>query len=662
MFCTAQKLAIWFKKNIRVIKFSCVKIYICTRKLRVRGVQMKVPSFRHSVIPSVIGACMLALSGCNQAPKVQVILEPTLEIISSQSTFRKGEKFDLNLEIYSPNDSSVNVVIAGSKNLGLDQEQMQVTIAAGQTQTLKVSGTPKRSGYYNITVNASGSQWKESAADILGFNVPTDELNIASAGAYAQSASGLESLETHLEHLPKLSDMQLYAAQVKAEFEGRDNVRGDFALENARFKQENGTLSEPQNLTVTYQLGTGGGIPATGELEGIRPAKGTVSVQSDRQLYCPSTPATVHIEIANGSYGVFPMKNIFVQVLDNNGIWPHKLMSQGYANSTGDYTYNLPTCDDDPGQNNAPDVYYVIQTRDVYGKFVNDSLGRYNAIASGTWWNDTATYHTFNFNAATDPSTQGFWVLRSAQFGADFNAAAGGIGNGQIPIKIYWPGSFTTATSAYSPVGRIVLGMALWNNTATIIHELGHNIKYYVGNQAGYLQCHASVYICDPMFAPDITQYTHSLSAATNRPTAVNEGFAHLLSEMTLFANGFDSSYTSYLRNCVNSCSFVGSGGEWEARIASFFYQYVTAYLANGQTNNYSSAFGVFRASLRDTVVFNQDFYGLWNSFAYRSFSGGSAVKSVPSFCPSGTASTGYGVFNCIRVASTLTEQALVQP
>ncbi len=555
---------------------------------------------------------MLALSGCNQAPNVQVNLEPTLEITSSQSTFRKGEQFDLNLEIYSPTDSSVSVILAGSKNLGLDQEQMQITIAAGQIQTLKVSGTPKRSGYYNVTATANGSQWEKPTAGIVGFNVPTDAINIASAGAYAQSASGLESLETHLENLPKLPDMQLYAAQVKAEFEGRDNVRGDFALENARFKQENDTLSEPQNLTVTYQLGTGGGTPAAGELEGTRPAKGTISAQSDRQLYCPSTPATVHVEIANGSYGVFPMKHIFVQVLDNNGIWPHKLMSQGYANSNGDFTYNLPTCDDDPGQNNAPDVYYVVQTRDVYGKFVNDTLGRYNAVASGTWWNDTALSHTFTINAATDASTQGFWVLRSAQFGTDFNASAGGVGSGQLPIKIYWPGSFTTATSA---------------------------------------------------FAPDITQYTHSLTAATNRPTAANEGFAHLLSEMTLSANGFGFFASPfYLRNCINSCSGVGSGGEWEARIASFFYQYVTAYLANGQPSNYASAFGVFRASLRDTVVFNQDFYGLWNSFAYRSFSGGSAAKSVPSYCSSGTASTGYGVFNCIRAASTLTEQVLVQP
>ncbi len=604
------------------------------------------------------------LAACGQSVVTQKEPdEPTVQISVQNTNFVKGNSVDIEVQVQSPVATRAYINLVAPKALLLQETKFEVALAPNQAITLYTTGKFERAGFQSITANASAQNWLESPSGIISFNVASNLVAVTSVANGAQPAKGIETLENHLENLPKLPDMQLYAAQVKAELEGRDNVRDDFALENARFKQADGTLSEAQNLIVTYQTGTGGGTPATGELEGTRPAKGTITLQSDRQLYCPSIPATVHIEIANSSYGLFPMKNVFVQVLDNNGIWPHKLMSQGYANSNGDYTYNLPTCDDDPGQNNAPDVYYVIQTRDVYGKFVNDSLGRYNAVASGTWWNDTATYHTFNFNAATDPSTQGFWVLRSSQFGADFNAAAGGIGNGQIPIKIFWPGTFVPTNSAYSPVGRIVLGSALWNSTATILHELGHNIKYYVGNQSGYLQCHVSVYICDPMFAPDITQYTHSLTAATNRPTAVNEGFAHLLSEMTLSANGLGFfTLPSYLRNCLNSCSNVGSGGEWEARIASFFYQYVTAYLANGQSGNYLSAFGTFRASLRDTVVFNQDFYGLWNNFAYRSFSGGSSTKSVPSYCPSGTASTGYDVFNCIRVASTLTEQTLVQP
>jgi hypothetical protein len=79
-------------------------------------------------------------------------------LVSEQTTFRKGEPFKVRLEVFSPEDSLVNISLGASKNLGLAQDNLQVTVAAGQTQNLELSGTPKRSGYYNITANATGSQ------------------------------------------------------------------------------------------------------------------------------------------------------------------------------------------------------------------------------------------------------------------------------------------------------------------------------------------------------------------------------------------------------------------------------------------------------------------------------------------------------------------------
>jgi hypothetical protein len=145
-------------------------------------------SFRHSVIPSFFsGLLMLAFSGCNQAPRVETAKEPTLTISPLQSTFRKGQEFRVAIKVYSPKDSNVNVLLAASKNLGLDQEQLQTSMFAGQTKTFELRGMPKRSGYYNITANATSSQWQEPATDMLGFNVATNNLSAANATEFPQT-------------------------------------------------------------------------------------------------------------------------------------------------------------------------------------------------------------------------------------------------------------------------------------------------------------------------------------------------------------------------------------------------------------------------------------------------------------------------------------------
>jgi hypothetical protein len=82
---------------------------------------------------------MLALSSCNQNPPTpEAHHEPTLTLVSEQSTFHKGEPFKVKLEVFSPEDSLVNISLGASKNLGLAQNQLQVTVSAGQTQSLEL--------------------------------------------------------------------------------------------------------------------------------------------------------------------------------------------------------------------------------------------------------------------------------------------------------------------------------------------------------------------------------------------------------------------------------------------------------------------------------------------------------------------------------------------
>ncbi len=596
---------------------------------------MKVPSFRHSVIPSLVGIAMLTLSSCNQAPQAEKSHEPTLQISSTQNTFRKGEQFNLTLELYSPEDSNVSVILGASKNIGLDQDQIQVTIAAGQTKTLELHGTPKRAGYYNITANATGSQWHEPAADMLGFNVATDNISAANAGAYPQTASGLESLEAHLENLPKFTSAEEYAkletAQTLDDVKNQDYVRLDSRLDNVRFTKLDGTKSEPFNTVLTYLPDTGSGQPRPEDL--VAPtaaarAKATIRPQGSG-CGISGAWATVSATISYAGKTVsLPFTKI--SVWEESPWWASGLVSTGYTDANGNYSFQKPNCDLGAWWDySGVDLYFALESLD------SREIGVWNIISflysgtygvrTGTYWDTTATSFNINFNAGNSDSENAMWLYRMVQMAQDYNVEAGGNGATYFPIRISWPtrldprGWFASPyVTSFAPVAKLEILGPHWLYPYIAWHEFGHNMMYRTSKPDEYATAYAqgpnSVYL--PLFAWG----SHDIDLQENVELAYNEGFANYF--YVMLQDRYDFNFNTYttdskFRSCnyYPSCNAYPIGDQNESRVSTFMYRYTQEVLRPANNGiSAKAAYGLIRSSLWNAGQYNLSFSTAWDT------------------------------------------------
>ncbi len=582
-----------------------------------------IPSFRHSVIPSLVGIAMLALSSCNQAPQVEKSHEPTLQISSTQNTFRKGEQFNLTLEIYSPEDSNVNVILGASKNIGLDQNQMQITIAAGQTKTLELHGTPKRAGYYNITANATGSQWHEPAADMLGFNVATDNIIAANAGAYPQTASGLETLETHLENLPKFTSAEEYAtletAQTLDDVKNQDHVRLDSRLDNVQFTKLDGTKSEPFNTVMTYLPDTGSGQPRPEDLvppTAAARAKATIRPQG----WCGTgNSATVTAEITyNGKSLLLPFTKI--SVFDENPWLAPSFVASGYTNANGQFTFYKPWCDWGAFWDySQPDLYFVVESLDSHEIGVNNIFAPLfyvttYSVRTGTNWDTTATNFNVNLAAGSSDSENAIWLYRMVQLAQEFNVDAGGDGASYFPIRIAWPQRISGGN--FAPVAKLEILGSDWLYPYIAWHEFGHNLMYRTSAPNPYSWAYGSGPFS--ITSPAFSWGTHGGYEQQNPELAYNEGFANYFYAMVQDHIGiyFNDIYGYPFRDCnLTSCSAHRVGNENELRVSTFLYRY-TQEVLRPANNNISAreAYGKVRSTLWNIGQYNLSFSTAWDT------------------------------------------------
>jgi hypothetical protein len=643
------------------------------------------------ILTSVILA--FAFAGCNSstspiAQPQQGEASSRLQMKVDTKSLLQGEPFLATVSVTSPVDSVGEVAFSIPTGIKFDSlPRRTLVLKANQKSDLIVSGRFVKPGYFNITTSVSSPEWPDGASTMVGFNVANSSISTSNSANLSKlekemqiGVGEFQSIEQRRSKLPEFGDMSGYNERVRADVENRSDIRNDFLLTGLEISDGKGGVLTNQKAVVNYVTGSGNGEPSTSEKRKLIPGSSQPSlrIQSDRQLSCPKVNASVQINVGatpqnygnTVSYKTYSMNSVYVEVRDNNGIWPHKIMSTGYADGNGRFNYQLPNCDDDPAENNQPDIYYVVLTRDVYGKFVQDWLGRYNAVASGTYWNDTAISHTFDLAADSDDSSKGFFVLRGMQFASDYNAIAGGIGSAQIPMKIYWPGAlndlgalfgFSAQDSAYSPVGRIVMGRNKWNDTAVQIHEFGHEVKYYVGNLSGFTGCHESPNICNPMFAPSL-DYTHGPTSNISVEQAANEGFAGAFAALVSSYYGISDAYQYYYSECYvpNSCTFTSgtlpSGPTYELRVGTFYIQYMKYLIGNGISIEPKN-FGQFRESLRDTTTYNQGIYSLWNNFAFRSlpFNHKLSSNQIPSYCSGLTTNSNLNdLFKCIAEKTTL--------
>ena len=359
------------------------------------------------------------------------------------------------------------------------------------------------------------------------------------------------------------------------------------------------------------------------------------------------------------------------------------MIAQGQLNDSGAFSYTQPNCDSDSpwwGDYSGPDIYYTIEARipNPGSSLYNDAIRILTTTAAqhgvattdvasitGTFWEDKAVAHTVTIPSTYSWGTQALWVASVTQLGADYVRNATGY---QPGIAVFWAATFVTMNSAYAPVSRIVLGYDNWSTPYPIIHEFGHNARFYISNQIGYDSCLVSFFVCDPMFADNIFNYTHSVSGpSSNQSVALNEGMAQIVYEMARESNpsmitatyNNPSYFDPYLRNCLASCP-APIGAISEARVSTFFFRYVTQILARGDPMQYPVAFKKLYESWSGTTTFNQNFYSMWNSYMYRSFPTTAANLSNP--CNNNPSDSVRNVFTCLLQQTTLTEQPVNIP
>jgi len=623
---------------------------------------------------------------------IQPANEPEIVLDSSASSFETGQSIPVTLEIQSPNTGEVEVELLAPPSISLSQTKFKTDVVANQRKTIALTASLGRAGYMSITANAYSTQWEEGASDMLGLNVASKfTSSTAVSTASLSTKSGKENLESHMKGLPETGNFSLLTELARADAEGRDNVRSDFVMKGVKARRASGEDVEISTTAVSYLWGTGSGKPLPGELDRVPPAgKSSSSSTTPVRInsWCGSHAASVQLNITSPSvapyYGnTYPLRRYWVRVYDHNGIWPHTLIAQGQLDNNGALYYLQPNCDSDSpwwGDYSGPDIYYTIEARipNPGSSLYNDAVRVLTTTAAqhgvattdvasitGTFWEDKAVAHTVTIPSTYSWGTQALWVASVTQLGVDYLRNATGY---QPGIAVFWPATFVTANSAYAPVSRVVLGNDVWSTPYPIIHEFGHNARYYVSNQSGYNSCLVSAFVCDPMFADNIFSYTHSVSSASsNQSIALNEAMAQILYEMARESNPsmITATYNNpgyfdyYLRNCLASCA-APTGAISEARVSTFFFRYVTQILARGDPAQYPAAFKKLYESWSGTTTFNQNFYTMWNSYMYRSFPTTAANLSNP--CNNNPSDSVRNVFNCLLQQTTLTEQPVNLP
>jgi hypothetical protein len=529
------------------------------------------------------------------------------------------------------------ISLTPSDAIKLDETRTLVRLNAGERKSLYVSGSIKASGYQSITASASASAWQEGVADRLGFNVASTIAIAPQSTIAALSASGKESLEDHVKNLPVVSDQSIHIEQIKADLDKRDNVRGDYIFKDYQYKRPDGSLTEPMTSVVSYLPGTGKGKPRPGDLDKFPKVS---SQASCTQSYVASTSNfSINRADSNNPLNV-PLSGFHVQVVDNNGWSPHTLIAEGETDSNGTFTFQKPRCDGN-GDGSGPDIYYWIEAKipnssnSTYhnGLLVQNSVGYLLRVGTSTTWDDYNTGYAVGLNWNSPWESNALWMLQYLRFARDFNVDVGGT---RFGVTVFWPGTAVRSNTAYAPVSRIVLGSERWKDSNPLVHEFGHNLRYYVGNYTRYSSCLGAFLPCDPWFA-GVFNYEHGYDMLTsNSDSAVNEGWAEFFHEMARQYYNDDNKIgdvgSSVYRSCdiINQCSYPKDNGATvtnaersEARISTFLWRYATEFLARSNPSEYKNAFKQMRDSLIPTESsdgYAWNIYDFWNRFIKKTY------------------------------------------
>lgn len=611
---------------------------------------------------------MLILASCGSPTANQNSVEEAKLIISASSTnFQKGQSVTFLVTITSSESTHAVLEFIPSGDLELETLKQEIELGANKPQTIHLNGRISQAGYHTLTAQLTSDKWNP-LADMYGFNAVSDtsSLKIQSFEAAANTPKpSEESVIKHLDNLPIIKDFRLYAEQNKAEREGRDNVRRDFILKDAEVRDMQGGLIKLDPTIVVYEPKTGSGKPQNNP-QSVRP-----------QNSCGTQTASVHLAMTDPSVPTraLNLSNNRVYIYDDNSdhMLPPTppdynerpmnptLIAQGYLDNNGNFTFQKPICDTVNGDGTPPDIFFAVESlkpfnaanpaagglRGVYTTWLG--LVTYtHTVVTGVNWNTGATNFDQSLPSNSSTSSNAIWLQTLLwHTGVEFMRI--GTGN-PPPVNIFWPGYIVLAPdNAYAPVSRIVMGTGNWSSTYPVVHEYGHNVRYYWDDRAKYNCALASsdglssLNSClDPNFSDGpalLGSYTHYDGLAYFEPKAGNEGWASTFYVLTrdwsnsiyspsLYSFAYTSASACNRGSNTNTCygSFsTTSGGipafseRNELRVSTFWYRYVREIMncPTGLASNLPYPYASLVSRLGQTRASTRD---LWNNYLYRSF------------------------------------------
>lgn len=566
--------------------------------------------------------------------------EPKLTVDANPTEFREGEIATFIIKIESPADASVSIKAVSSRFVELTDGNRTVEVKANVPNTVSVSGRILRGGYHTLTLEASSPAWNKSIADMYGFNAVPSTPSAAGLGVAAMSNKpGEEALSDHLNNLPVVSDFSLYFQQVKAELEGRKDVRLDFAMKDAVVTDIKGNKVKLDNQIVNYEPGTGSGRPASKNGNYIQPQEtcGPITVTAHFDIVDPQTGLVLNLQ----NNKVFAYNRRFGQDGANHQL-PPILLTQSYLDANGNITFQQPC---------GADLYLQVQSFKPFNPAVDPGNGVITyytqalmtyvyAVTTGTYFGNTQSQINVRLQNNSSATTNALWVQNLLwQTGVAYLQQSGLT---PVPVKIFWPGVLVNnGYDAYSPISRIVLGSARWPTTSPVVHEYGHNIKYYWDDRNKFncaLNSAVLVAVASGCLDPDFADtsalnggYQHYAANSYGQPIGMNEGWANAFYEVVALKFGTslvvdDPGVYPQASRCNKTPTCYSYGPSYveaaygpgnELRVSTFLYRYTTEILACNNPNNVLNAYKRLTETLGKTRA---GIYELWNNYLYRSF------------------------------------------
>jgi hypothetical protein len=266
---------------------------------------------------------------------------------------------------------------------------------------------------------------------MLGFNVASTDVTAANAGAYPQSTSGLESLETHLDNLPKFSTPEAYSqldtTQTIDDVKDTDQVRLDSRLENVQFANQEGTKTAPFNTVLSYLPDSGSGQPTPDQL--TPPTAKQRSMARPQGIgYGLGNWATVSVNISYNSK-TFTLSRTKITVFDDNPWLAPSVIASGYTDNQGNFSFQKPACDWGAWWDySQPDIFFAVETLDnseisVWNIFAPLYYNSTYGIRTGTNWDVQPYTQSFDvyLNGGNSDSENAMWLYRMRQVLSVFN-------------------------------------------------------------------------------------------------------------------------------------------------------------------------------------------------------------------------------------------------